>query len=404
MFRRVLPLAPAILATGVLGGGVGAAFVLAMRLGMRLVGPTHLAWPAEAAILVGTGLLVAGGTRLLGPPGSVELLVDNIHVQGGPEGLARLRSLIPLSLLCIMAGSPIGPEAPLVQTCGTLGAWVGRRRRLGARELRVLTLTGMAAAFSVLFGSPAGAAVFALELPDQGGLGYGEALLPAMVGALCGEGVYVALTGLGLAPVWRLPAAGPRSAMELLLALGCGIVAAGGALAFVSLHRLLDAGLGRLPSAARPALAGMAVAALALLSPAALTFGEGQVDGVTVGKVVLSALALAALAKLLAAVVAVAGRWPGGFIIPLFFIGFALGRLAHQVAPGADAAMLMAALAAALCAAVTKTPLGSTLVVTGMTGLALLPTTLLAAVVAVLLSARTVMIPSQRRVPASEVP
>ena len=48
--------------------------------------------------------------------------------------------------------------------------------------------------------------------------------------------------------------------------------------------------------------------------------------------------------------------------------------------------MLIAAFMVALNTGVTKTPLGSTLVVTRMAGLQLLPTTLLAAVVALLLT------------------
>ena len=45
---------------------------------------------------------------------------------------------------------------------------------------------------------------------------------------------------------------------------------------------------------------------------------------------------------------------------------------------------------------VTKTPIGSTLVVTEMAGLHLLPTTLLAAVVALLLTSEVTLIHSQR--------
>lgn len=401
---RAARLAPEVLITGVVSGLVASAYLAALRALMRFLWPTHHSWLLQAAILIAVGGLVALGTRMLGAPGSVELLVDNIHVRGGPEGVSGLKSLVPLSLLCIASGSPIGPEAPLVQTCGTLGAILGRRRRLTARQLRVLTLTGMAAAFTVLFGVPAGAAVFALELPHRGGVGYGEALVPALVGALCGYAVHVGFTGVGLTPLWTLPAAGPPAATDLLWAAGCGVLGAGGALAFVSLHRWFDGAFDRLPEASRPISAGLGLAALAALSPAALTFGEGQVDGVTVGRIALAGLLLAIVLKLVAVVVAVAGRWPGGFIIPLLFIGFAAGRAIHIEVPSVDGAVLMAALAAALCAAVTKTPLGATLVVTGMAGTALLPTTLLAAVLALLLSGRTVMIEAQRLAPSSEVP
>ncbi|MCC7204510.1 MAG: hypothetical protein IT441_05475, partial [Phycisphaeraceae bacterium] len=50
----------------------------------------------------------------------------------------------------------------------------------------------------------------------------------------------------------------------------------------------------------------------------------------------------------------------------------------------------------AINAGVTKTPLGSTLVVTKMAGLQLLPTTLLASIVALLLTSNVGLIHSQR--------
>ena len=56
----------------------------------------------------------------------------------------------------------------------------------------------------------------------------------------------------------------------------------------------------------------------------------------------------------------------------------------------------MAALMAALCTGVTKTPLGSTLVVTEMAGLPVLPTTLIAALVALVVTSPFTFIESQR--------
>jgi hypothetical protein len=57
----------------------------------------------------------------------------------------------------------------------------------------------------------------------------------------------------------------------------------------------------------------------------------------------------------------------------------------------------MAALMVACNVGVTKTPLGSVLVVTEMAGLQLLPTTLIASVVALVLTSHVGLIDSQRR-------
>ena len=56
----------------------------------------------------------------------------------------------------------------------------------------------------------------------------------------------------------------------------------------------------------------------------------------------------------------------------------------------------MAGMMVALCVGVTKTPLGTTLVVTEMAGLPLLPVTLIAALIALLLTSPLAMIETQR--------
>ena len=127
-----------------------------------------------------------------------------------------------------------------------------------------------------------------------------------------------------------------------------------------------------------------------------LTFGEAQTAHVLAVPVAAGVLAVAVIAKLLGTSVTVSSGWPGGFIIPLFFIGAAAGQLTQHAFPAANAAVLCAALMAAANVGVTKTLLGSTLIVTEMTGLRLLPTTLLAATVCFLLTSDVGLIHSQR--------
>src|SRR5205823_10507547 len=137
---------------------------------------------------------------------------------GGAEDLRSLPALIPMSLLCISAGGALGPEAPLVQTTGTVGSWAANRFSLDRSGVRIVTITGMAAGFTVLFGAPLGAAVFALEILHRRGLEYYEALIPAVLGALTGYAVYVLITRVGLEPVWKLPDGGTVHGGDLLWA------------------------------------------------------------------------------------------------------------------------------------------------------------------------------------------
>lgn len=386
-----------VILVGFLAGGVGALYLLVLHLLQHVLWPTQWSGAIGFAILGGVGLFAAIATRVLGSTGDVELMVDNIHVSGTSSGVRMLRSLVPVSWLCIASGGGMGPEAPLVQTTGTLASWSARRAGLVVRESRILTIAGMAAGFTVLFGAPLGAAIFALEMLHRRGLQYYEALLPAVLGSLTGYVVYVAATGADLQPVWHLPAPASLRPSDLGWAVAAGLGGALVAVAFTYLSTLLRMGARRMAPGLRPVIGGLVLAALGLLSPYALTFGEGQIGDVLAhhgGTVAF--FALAALAKLAGTSVTLSAEWRGGFIIPLFFIGACLGSAFHAVAPGTNEAVVIAGFMAAANTGVTKTPLGSTLVVSEMAGFRLLPTTLIATFVAFVLTSEVGLIHTQR--------
>jgi len=386
----------ATVVVGVASGAVGAAYLLALHFLQHVLGPERWGNVAEIGVLAATGAAVVVIREVLGRPGDVELLVDNIHVSGSAPGVRTLRSLVPMSLVTIAAGGAAGPEAPLVTTCGTLAGWVARRRLLSADEARCLTIAGMAAAFSVLFAAPLGSALFALEILHRRGMQYYEALVPAIVGSLSGYICYLALSRTGAAPIWRIPGIDRLYGTDLFWAAGAGVVGAGIAVGFTYLTLGLRRALRPLPARVRPIVGGLGLAALAFWSPYALTFGETQTGYVLAGHLALGALVVAFTAKVFATSLTVSSDWPGGFIIPLFFLGATMGQIAHLAFADARVGVVCAALMVAANVGVTKTLLGSTLVVTEMGGLHLLPTTLLAATIAFMLTSPTGLIHSQR--------
>ena len=393
-------MSPALLGSTVLvglaSGIVGAAYLLAFHLLQHALWPDHWGNTAEFAVLGATGVAVVAIGRLLGSPGDVELLVDNIHVSGAAPDVRALRSLVPMSLLTISAGGAAGPEAPLVTTCGTLAGAVARRRRLSVDEARCVTIAGMAAAFTVLFGAPLGSGLFALEILHRRGMQYTEALLPAILGALSGYACYVAVTGSDLVPVWHIPGVEKLRSVDLLWAVGAGVAGALIAVAFTFLTLGLHWLFRVVPPLVRPVVGGLGLALLALWSPYALTFGEAQTGHVLTTRLGVGILAAAVVAKLLGTSLTVSSGWPGGFIIPLFFIGATVGELAHHAFASAPAGVVCAALMVAANVGVTKTMLGSTLIVTEMGGFRLLPTTLIAATIAFILTSEVGLIHTQR--------
>src|SRR3954452_9878175 len=80
--RRLFAL---VIGVGFGGGLIGAAYIAVLHVLQRVLWPTHWGgWP-DLRILVGVGVAVGVLTKLLGSPGDVELLVNNIHVLGGAE-------------------------------------------------------------------------------------------------------------------------------------------------------------------------------------------------------------------------------------------------------------------------------------------------------------------------------
>lgn len=386
-----------VVAAGVVGGVVGAAYLAALEMVTHVLGPER--WPALAhlVVLVGVGAVVAVIVRLLGETRNVELLVDDIHVLGGSNDVRSLRSLIPVSLLCIGSGGTLGPEAPLIQATGALGGRIATVLGLDRRQLRILTITGMAAGFTTLFGAPLGAAVFALEIPHRRGLEHADALIPAAVGALTGYGAYVLISGNGLEPIFALPAAPALQTIDLAWAVAAGVASSVVALLFAAGVRISRRAVDPLPRWLRPACGGLALGLLALWSPEALTNGELMLRETSTSDLAIGALLVAAAAKMLGAIVSVAGEWRGGFIIPLFFIGAALGTAAHVAVPETNQWVLVTAMMVGCNVGVTKTPIGSALVVTEMAGARLLPTVLIASLVALALTSPLRVIESQRQ-------
>jgi len=230
----------------------------------------------------------------------------------------------------------MGPEAPLVQSTGTVGTWVGTRMGRDRPDVRILTITGMAAGFTVLFGAPLGSALFALEILHRRGLQYYEALLPAVVGSLCGYGVYIALSGAGIEPVWSFGTVGTLHGGDLATAAAVGVAGAIGAAIFTLLVTAVRRVLRPIPRSGRYVLGGLLLGLLGLWSPYALTFGEDQLGGLLDVRLAAGALAVALLAKLAGTTITLASGWKGGFIIPLFFMGATLGQLVHHALPGTN--------------------------------------------------------------------
>ena len=76
------------------------------------------------------------------------------------------------TVLTHLLGGSSGREGAILQIGGSLSSKIGRWMHLDDKDSRIITMCGMSAAFSALFGTPLTAAMFAMEVTSVGVLYY----------------------------------------------------------------------------------------------------------------------------------------------------------------------------------------------------------------------------------------
>ncbi|MDR9898898.1 chloride channel protein [Aetokthonos hydrillicola Thurmond2011] len=345
-----------------------------------------------------SGLIIGLVIYFLGNPGEIAVIVDNIHFRGGRLDIRKNPSMILASLVSISAGGSAGPEAPLVQVTGSFGTWVADRLRLDGEDLRSMSLAGMAAGFTALFGAPLGGAMFALEiLHHQHILEYYEALMPAIVASCASYLVFAAITHLGIAPAWHFPQYHLQNIDDFALAIVFGMVGAVTAWLFISIFRGCAYVFSRIPGPiyVHTTLAGLGLGILATLLPLTRYFGDKQLDLVVSNNFSVAFLFAIAIGKIAAISITVTGGWRGGFIIPLFFTGACVGKAVAILIPGMNPTLAMICTMAAVNAAVTRTPVSTTLLLSKLTNFGPLTPILFASLIGFFLAPKIPLIESQ---------
>lgn len=302
-------------------GAVGAVF----HLGVHYAALTREAYPWLLWCLPLAGLAIVGIYRLTGTGGmGTNDIIDAVH-EDKRLPILLLPSIFLGTLLTHLCGGSAGREGAALQIGGTIGQRMGRLLRLDNQDLRVATLSGMAACFSALFGTPLTAVIFAVMGISIGTL-YHTALVPCLMSALAAFGVALAL---GVEPT-RFTVAAPEIAVDMFLrVLLLSVLFALVSILFCNFIHVTEHWMQRrIPNPwFRVAVGGFAIIALTCLVGTRDYNGAGMeivAAAVEQGTARPAAFAL----KLLFTAITLAAGFKGGEVVPSFFVGATFGCVA----------------------------------------------------------------------------
>jgi len=360
-----------------------------------LGGPAPAWWPLPWLVLC--GLLTALTIRYLPGTGG-HSPAFGFKTGGGPPNGRELVGIILAALTTLSLGAVLGPEAPLIAIGGGLGALAVHLVKKDAppMALTIMASAGSFAAISTLLGSPVLGAFLIMEAAGIGGMTLSLVALPGLLASGVGALVFVGLdgwTGLGSFSL-ALPVVPPAEPPTLATLGWAVIMGAAGALLgwlirWVGLSLRPVVHLNRvLVTSALGLLIGLTAMAYQLISGHSFTqvlfSGQDALPELVehAADYPLGVLVLLIACKTLAYGFSLSA-FRGGPVFPSMFIGAALGIAASGL-PGMNLAAAIGMGIGAMCAAMLRLPLTSTLLATlllGVDGVAVTPQVVVAVAV-----------------------
>jgi H+/Cl- antiporter ClcA len=337
---------------GVVVGLIGTAFsyVIQIFTGLRAVHPWILYLLPVCGITISLLYKVMGveedqGTNLV-------LMSIRTHAKV-PLNMAFL--IFTTTALTHLGGGSAGREGAALQLGGSVGAFIGKIARFGEKDINVITMCGMSAAFAAVFGTPITAAIFSIEVISIGIMHY-SAIVPCIFSAIIGNrianylGIKFETFSMASIPALKIATFGEVVVLALLCAI-LSIIACQSVkkTAWVSRKLIKSPQL-------RAAVGGIIIIVLTLIVKNSDYSGGGMpiIAAAVGGRAGSWAFAL----KLVFTAITLGFGFKGGEIVPSFFIGSTFGCVIGPLL-GLDASLAAAIGLVCLFCGVTNCPLTS---------------------------------------------
>jgi chloride channel protein, CIC family len=291
--------------------------------------------PLRALLVPSLGGLLLGLAFLLLLRWRPAREIDPIEANALHGGRMSFRGSVVVALQTVWSsgvGASVGLEAGYTQLASGIAASLGRGFHLRRADQRIMVGCGAAAAIAGAFGAPLAGAFYAFELVIGG---YTPAsLTPVGVAAVAGYFVthgFTALSlGIAVGPVGNI------LARDLAIAALLGAVAALVGIAIMRGVGLCETLLAKtkLWPPLRPALGGLGVGLLALLTPQVMSSGHGALHFAAIVSMPMTVIAGVFLLKAVASVISLGSGFRGGLFFATLFMGLLGG---HLFAAGVDA-------------------------------------------------------------------
>ena len=311
---------------GAIVGTAGAAFAYCLQL----VTDFRTAHPLLVLGLPLAGLLIVFLYHSAGIRESrgTNLVLASIRTDE-PIPFAMAPLIFAGTVLTHLFGGSAGREGAALQLGGSIAQNLARRLRLSSGSRRLLTMCGMSACFSALFGTPMSAAFFAMEVISVGIMHY-SALVPCAVASV--TAAYLSRL-LGIAPA-RFSVSGIPSVFSIptmLRVFALAALCAGVSILFCVVLKYTSAFYASCfkSSYLRAVCGGILVAVFAMILRSQDYLGAGT--QIIARAFAGEAVPLAFLLKIIFTAITLEAGFKGGEIVPTFFIGATFGCTAGSL-------------------------------------------------------------------------